>query len=256
MKKRGRIIQLILLAVGVAILSYIISNTPLVKEYLANPEALKTLIISFGILAPLAIILLQAFQTTISIIPSQITTILAGFLFGPILGLIYSLIGAFLGSAFIFQISRKYGDQLALKFFDKKELAHFHHFFKQKGLWALFLARMTPLFPNDLVSFAAGLAEIRFRNFNVVSSFGFVIQMIILTYFGAELSSGRLSAPLIIGFILVSLLFLAVIFRTQFKRIFIKDLHKIEKEIEKEIEKNNERSTNKNQTKRRRKKKI
>jgi len=235
--KRGHKLRYFLLLLVGILLYYLITESEVVQHYLANPEALRTLILGFGILAPLAIIILQAFQTTISIIPSQITTIVAGFIFGPFLGVVYSLIGAFFGSAIIFLISRKYGKDLALKFFDKKEIVHFNHFFKQKKLWALFLARITPIFPNDLVSFAAGLTTIRLRDFNLVSSLGFIVQMIILSYFGSELATGKFSWPLVIISILVVLLFLVVVFKSKIKKIVIKDLHIIEREIDKEFKK-------------------
>ena len=101
MKKEGRWIKLLLVLSFLSILFLVISQSDLVRKSLANPESLRSFILSFGILAPMGLIILQMFQTTISIIPSQLTTILAGFIFGPLWGLIYSLIGAFFGSLFI-----------------------------------------------------------------------------------------------------------------------------------------------------------
>lgn len=239
-KKRHHKLKIIILILILAAFYFLASESHVVKHYLANPQLLKSFILSFGILAPIAIILLQFLQTTISIIPSQITTIVAGFIFGPILGLTYSLIGAFFGSMFVFLLARKYGKRLALKFFEKKDIIHFNLFLKQKKLWTLFLARTTPLFPNDMISFCAGLTKIRLRNFNIVSSFGFVVQMTILTYFGSELAAGKISVSLIMISVLVTLLLLVAIFEKKIKRIVIKDFHKLEKEgkhLEKEFNK-------------------
>src|SRR3989338_5421361 len=89
-----------LVIVGAVLLIYYLTTTSeVVQRYLADPSSLKSFILGFGILAPIGIIILQAFQTTLSLIPSQITTIVAGFIFGPWLGLLYSLIGSFIGSA-------------------------------------------------------------------------------------------------------------------------------------------------------------
>ena len=217
-EKRAHKLKYFLLLILILLAYILFVESPIAKQYLSNPESLKNLILGFGILAPIAIILLQTFQTTISVIPSQITTIIAGFVFGPILGLVYSLIGAFLGSMIILLTGRKYG----------------------KKLWALFLARITPIFPNDLVSFTAGLTTIKLRQFNWVSTLGFVVQMIILTYFGAELAAGKVSVSMIIITIVVTLLLLIVIFKNQIKKSLIKGLHFLEKEeklLEKEIEK-------------------
>ena len=239
-KKGHHKLKYLLFLILAILLYYLITESKAVQYYLANPELLKSLILSFGILAPIAIILLQTFQTTISIIPSQITTIVAGFGFGPVLGLVYSLIGAFFGSMIIFVVGRKYGKELALKLFGKKEMVHFHIFFKQKKKWALFLARIAPIFPNDLVSFMAGLTSIRLRDFNWVSTFGFILQMVILTYFGSELAAGEVSVTMILITVVVSLLLLLLIFKRPIKKFLIKELHLLEKEeklLEKEFKK-------------------
>lgn len=233
-------IKYLLIVIAVMLVLYGLSESEIFQHYLSNPEVLKTAILSIGILAPLAVIFLQAFQTTISVIPSQLTTIIAGFAFGPFLGLLYSLIGASIGSSLVFFISRKYGEKLALKFFEKKDMVHFHVFFRDKKLWALFLARILPIFPNDLVSFTAALAGMRFRNFSIFSTLGFLMQMLLLTYFGSELSKGKVSIFLLLISLVVGLLLLVVLFKKQIKKILIKDIHSLEKEgklVEKEFKK-------------------
>lgn len=228
-KKRHHRARFIIFIVILIALYFFATTSPFVKQYIDNPELLKKIILGFGILAPLAIIVLQFFQTTISIIPSQITTIVAGFIFGPIFGVLYSLIGAFFGSMFIFILARKYGRKLASKLFETKDLSHFNKLFKRNRLRVLFLARMAPIFPNDLVSFGAGMTRIKLRNFNIVSSIGFVFQMVILSYFGSELATGKISLPLIIISVMVSLLFLIAVFEKQIKKFLINDWHKVKK---------------------------
>jgi len=230
MKRGTTRLKFILLITLFALIFYGISRSELVQEALANPEALRSFILSLGILAPLGIILLQAFQTTISIVPSQLTTILAGFIFGPFLGLLYSLIGAFIGSIIIFSVARSYGRKIAGIFFDESELLHFTLFFKEKKLLALFLARLAPIFPNDLVSFTAGLTPIKIWQFNLISTAGFVVQMILLTYFGAELSTGEFSIPLLSISLVVSLLLLLFLFKEDVHRILIGDFRLLKKE--------------------------
>ena len=137
MKKSGRWIKLLLVLTILGILFAVISQSALVRNSFKDPEALRSFILSFGFLAPLSLILLQAFQTTISIIPSQLTTVLAGFVFGPLWGLVYSLIGAFLGSMLIFSLARRYGLKVASFFFTEEEIIHFILFFKEKKLAAL-----------------------------------------------------------------------------------------------------------------------
>ncbi len=238
-KERAFKLKYFLIIIIFISLYYLATSSTLVQHYLDNPGLLRSAILSFGIFAPIAIILLQTFQTTISIIPSQITTIIAGFIFGPVLGLTYSLIGAFVGSAIIFLISQKYGKIIAHKLFNKKDLVHFNLFFKKKKTWALFVARITPIFPNDIVSFAAGLTSLKFWKFCLVSTFGFVIQMIILVYFGAGIVSGQPNFVLYSFRFLMGALIIALLFRQKVRKMLIKDIHKLERGgivIEKAIE--------------------
>jgi len=184
------------------------------RSLLADPEVIKSFILTFGAWAPLILILLQALQSMISIIPSQVTTIAAGFLFG---------------SAAIFLISRKYGKKLALNIFNPREIVHFEAFFKQKKSSALFLARVAPLFPNDVVSFVSGLTDISLGRFTLISTLGFILQIFILVLFGSQLAEGEVSIQLMAISIIIGLLFLVLLFKGQIKKILIKDLHKVEK---------------------------
>ena len=95
---------------------------------------------------------------------------------------------------------------------------------------ALFLTRVAPIFPNDLVSFTAGLTNIDLLRFNLVSTAGFVVQMILLTYFGAELSAGNVSMPLIVITLAVTGLLVLFLFKEDIHALIIRDLHRIEKE--------------------------
>lgn len=230
--------RLILVAVIVAV--YIVLYTsPFLRKILFDPSQLNLYVVALGVAAPLVIIFLQALQNIISIFSSEVVSVLAGFLFGPFWGFIYSFVGATLGSVAVFLLSRKYGKELAVKLFHKKDLVHYYKLHQQGEFWAVFLIRVAPLFPNELVSFGAGMTNIKFSRFLIASSLGFVTEMLILTYFGAELSKGMISTKLVlIGIILMAFIGI-VLFREKIKKFLIKDFHKLEKEgkvIETEIE--------------------
>jgi len=229
MDKRGRWIKLLLLVTILTLLLWWIAQSNVVQESLADPEELRWFILRFGILAPLGLVFLQMVQTMFSIIPSQLTTILAGFIFGPLWGLVYSLIGAFLGSLFIFVIARRYGSKIASFFFTEEEILHFILFFKKKKLLALFMARIAPLFPNDLVSFSAALTDISLFHFNLVSTAGFMVQMVLLTFFGAELREGHFTLPLQIITLVISFLLALFLFKEKIHKVLIQDLKLLEK---------------------------
>lgn len=235
-----KIVKILLVILFIAMSYYFITTSSWIKTYLEDPNQIKDFVLGFGYLAPILITLLQAVQNIIPFLPHEITAVAAGFIFGPVMGIVYTLIGAFLGSAIVFEIARKYGKKLAEKIFDKKEVVHFHLMFKKKKVWTIFIARLIPLFPNDLVSFAAGLTDIKFLWFNIASTLGFVLEVVILSYFGSSLTEGLSLIPIILLIVFLGGSSLVVIFKKQIKRLLIKDFHRLEKEekmIEKEIEK-------------------
>ncbi|MFA6461876.1 MAG: TVP38/TMEM64 family protein [Candidatus Woesearchaeota archaeon] len=235
-----KVVKILLVILFIAIVYYFLTTSSWIKTYLEDPNQIKDFVLSFGYLAPLMITLLQAIQNIVPFLPHEITAVAAGFIFGPVMGIVYTLIGAFIGSAVVFQIARKYGKKLAEKVFDKKEVVHFNLMFKKNKAWTIFIARLVPLFPNDLVSFAAGLTNIKFMWFNIVSTLGFVLEVVILSYFGSSLTEGISIVPIIILVAFLGTSSLVVVFKKQIKRLLIKDLHRLEKDgkiIEKEIEK-------------------
>lgn len=231
--------KIVLFFIILGLIYYFIVNSSFVSQF-ESIDSLKQFIIGFGISAPIILIIIQALQNIIPIVPTEIVSLVAGFVFGAALGSFYSLLGCLLGSAMVFIIARKYGKGLAEKLFDKKEVVHFNLFFKKNKMWAIFIARIAPLFPNDLVSFSAGLTDIKFGAFNLSSTLGFVFETVIMTYLGAQLSVGITATPLIVFGLFIGASVLIMLFRQKLKHLLIKDIHRLEKEervVEKEIEK-------------------
>ncbi|MBI2112887.1 TVP38/TMEM64 family protein [Candidatus Woesearchaeota archaeon] len=214
----------------IVIIIYILMNRlNIVQHYISNPESLQKLMISLGIFAPLAIIGLQILQSLIPILPGGVITIASGFIFGPWRGLLFSLIGAMIGSSIVFFISRRFGKELAVKLMGKKEVVHFHLLFKQKKNWGLYIARMIPIFPSDVVSLGAGLTTISFKQFFIISGLGFLTQMIFYSHFGAKLVSGQISLPLILISAMIIIFILILIFRKYIKELLIEGLQELRK---------------------------
>jgi len=238
--KVSKAIKIIITIAVIAVAYYFIANSPWVQGYLNDPQKIKDFALGFGAIAPVILILFQAIQNILPLLPHEITAVATGFIFGSFLGSVYTLIGAFLGSLVVFVIARKYGKKLAEKVFNKKEIVHFHLMFKKNPSWAVFIARVIPLFPNDLVSFAAGLTEMNLLWFNISSTLGFVLEVVILSYFGASLSEGISLVPVVILVIFFGISALIVTFKHQIKTFLVKDIKKLEKEgrnLEKEVEK-------------------
>jgi uncharacterized membrane protein YdjX (TVP38/TMEM64 family) len=73
--------------------------------WLSDPVVVRSFVGGFGVLAPLAFVLMQAGQVVFAPIPGQVLGFASGWLFGAYWGTIYSLTGAVLGSYIAFRLS-------------------------------------------------------------------------------------------------------------------------------------------------------
>ncbi len=201
------------------------------KLIYSNPETVKQFITGFDILAPIILILLLALQIIIFVIPGPIFIIAGGYAFGTILGGIYSLIGVTLGSIFVFYLSKKFGRPFVVKMVNKRDLEHFDVYFKKKGKLALFISRVIPiLFPIDVVSFAAGLTSLSYKDYIIMSFLGFIPQVFILTFFGDKLSY-NFNPFLLIILAILGLGVLVYLFRHPIKILLIKEVGAFERKL-------------------------
>src|SRR4051812_5461102 len=105
------------LPVVLIVLGYIYPNT-----FNFNREFLQNYINSFGTLAPLVFITIQALQVIITPLNHYIIGILGGFLFGVWPGFLYNWIGRIIGSAIAFYIGRKFGRKILTKVIREENL--------------------------------------------------------------------------------------------------------------------------------------
>lgn len=183
----------------IVLLSLVIRYYEFFLRAYQEPEAIRGLIAGFGILGPLVLVLAQIFQVIIFVIPGPVMTIAAGYAFGTLWGFVYSYIGTYLGSLFVFYLGRKYGRPFVVKFVRPADLRRYDNFIEQWGRSALLLARMAPIIvPNDALSFAASVSKMRWRDYAVVSAIGFVPNILLISLFGDRITEGFTTAGLVL----------------------------------------------------------
>lgn len=162
------------------------------------------------LLVLLGFFLLYVIATALSLPIAAILTLLAGALFGFLLGLVVvsfaSSIGAslaFLFSRFIFRdtVQQKYGHYLE----------KVNQGIKKEGAFYLFALRLVPVVPFFVVNLLMGLMPIRLWVFYVVSQIGMLAGTAVYVYAGTELGqitalSDIMSPTLWIAFVLLGLL--------------------------------------------------
>lgn len=177
--KKSDIIRIIFLIILITIA---IAFFPKLLYYYERAE---TLIENSGKLGPLIYGLLMILAILIAPIPTSPLAIIAGILFGPWLGMLYTLIFATIGATLAFSLSRFFFRDYFSKYVEKHE---WYKKFEGKNdiniAYLVFLTRLMPQASFDIVSYAAGLTRLNIWLFILVTFLGMIPIVFILSFFG------------------------------------------------------------------------
>lgn len=164
------------------------------------------------------IILIQMIQVIICILPGQPIQFASSYMFGVIPALFLSLIGAIIGATITFYLSKLLGRDMVNLIFDKDKIDDYHRKLNSgKGLALAGLIYLIPGVPKDLVSYVAGISEMKFRPFILVSSIARIPGMLGSLLLGSFVESGNYVA---IGILVLVMVIFFVIFYIKRKAIF------------------------------------
>lgn len=141
-----------------------------------------------GIWGPLAFIGGYV-AATVAFIPGSLLTLAAGAIFGLGKGTLYVFVGAASGSALAFLVSRYVARGAVEKRLEgAPRFAVIDRAVAREGLKIVFLLRLSPVFPYNLLNYALGLTKVRFRDF-VAASIGMLPGTFLYVYYGKALGS-------------------------------------------------------------------
>ncbi len=129
--------------------------------------SLQNYILTFGVFAPLVLVLLQAFQVVVPVLPGFLGCAVGAVLFGTMEGFWYNYIGISAGSIAAYYLARKYGIDIILLMFPKKEYDKWSEKVGKSRYYGvfLFLATLLPLFPDDFLCYFSGLMKMEQKKF-------------------------------------------------------------------------------------------
>lgn len=166
MNKIAKIIIALLVLAG---LGTILVKTGAI-EYLKDRQKLEALIISLGVWAPLAYVLLFA-VVTVTCLSTLPLTLVGGIVFGPILGVVWTALGASLGLSLAFLIARYIARKpIEEKFGNSDVFKKINEGVKNEGWFILATTRLLPIFPFGIQNYVYGLTPISFVQYSVLST--------------------------------------------------------------------------------------
>lgn len=190
----------------------------------ADPEPIKEYIRSFGFFAVAVSFLLMVFQSLVAPLPAFLITFANAAVFGWAWGAVLSWISSMVGAAACFGIAKLYGRNAVAKLTGKAALVSVDNFFDKFGGKSIFIARLLPFMPFDIVSYAAGLTSMTFWPFFVATGLGQLPATLVYSYAGKMLGGG--ARTFVYGlFIVFALVALTSLIRSVFNQRIIKSRH-------------------------------
>lgn len=200
------LIALIVAAViGLAIyIAWDVTTDGPLTQVFQNRDELAAYVRSYGLLAPLAYLLLQIAQTVFAPIPGNIVGGVGGFIFGW-WGVLWTLIGSLIGFWIVFAISRKFGRPLVEKIIKKENLEKFDFIIGKRAPLILFVVFLIPGLPDDIVAYIAGLTEVKIKHLLALVALGRLPSVVATNYIGMGLGAGnaRLAGAIALGVVVV-----------------------------------------------------
>ena len=160
-----------------------------VIQRLSDKEALVAWLRSAGYRGPLLCVAIQFVQVVIFVIPGEITQFASGYVFGAWRGLVYSITGIMLGSAFNFYFARFAGRPTLERFMSRRTLSKVDGLLTSaRGKSAIFILFLIPGTPKDALCYGAGLSSLGLGEFVVISGLARLPALFSSTLLGSQAS--------------------------------------------------------------------
>ena len=171
--------------VGIVLLGLLHDVLP---DWLAMPSvgAIEAFILELGIWGAVGAVLLMVVHSFVPF-PAEFLAIANGMIFGPMLGIALTWLGAMLGAIVAFGLTRLFGRPFVARFVDVEKVQRFDAWLMRDGWQVLLLARLAPVVAFNLVNYAAGLTAIRWWTFLWTTAIGILPATVVMVVVGDRL---------------------------------------------------------------------
>ena len=175
---RGTIVRVAIALVAVIALAV------LGRQLSAQLPRLTAAVDSLGVWGPIAFIAAYV-VACVAFVPASILTLAAGALFGVVKGTLFVLVGATLGAMGAFLIARYVArDWVAQRVQRDARFTAIDRAIAEQGRRVVFLLRLSPVIPFNVLNYALGLTQVRALDF-LVASVGMIPGTLLYVYTGS-----------------------------------------------------------------------
>lgn len=171
----------------------------------------------------LVFIFLQILQVVFAPLPGEVSGVIGGYLYGPVMGTFYSTIGLTIGSWLAFVIARIFGLPLVEKAVKPEVLQKYDYLMEHRGTLLSFILFLIPGFPKDCLCYIMGLSHMKTWTFLVISTIGRLFGTVLLSLSGNYAQNGQYRTLLVIIIASSIFLLLGYLYRDKLLEMLKKD---------------------------------
>lgn len=130
-------------------------------------ESMRAYVGKFGLFAPLILIVIQALQVVLPVLPGFLGCIVGAGMFGAMGGFLCNYIGISAGSVIAFLLAKRFGSGLVQQMIPMEKYHSFVAWIERKKCYTiiLFLSILLPLAPDDFLCYFSGLMGMSTKKF-------------------------------------------------------------------------------------------
>lgn len=187
-------------------------------------DDLRQLILNFGGWGILTYITINLLQCVIIPIPTTLTVLVGTAIYGPSVAFLYATIGVILGSSIAFCIGRYCSRPVINWIFGNKKIDKYQNILNRRTGLLLFLTLSLPFFPDDLICMLAGITNIKYYKFLLISIVARGVGLATISFLGSgkiiPFSGWGIAVWIAIAIGVISLVILAFKKRGSIKNFF------------------------------------
>lgn len=195
---------------NIIILAALLAMFTIYKMFLSDitAQSIRDWVNGFGFFAPIAYIFVWT-VLPVFFFPVPILALAGGLSFGLWTGTLYTIIGAIINSTFMFWIAKVLAKDMVNDYLQKKLPEKWWDRFmnadKKESFIIIFILRLIPAMPYNVINYASGLTNISFSSYTLATFLGILPGTVIFLNVGDKILDVK-SPEFIISIILVILL--------------------------------------------------
>lgn len=188
-------------AVLIALIAIVLVYVIQLQQYI-NIDNIQVFVESFGLLGGIIFLILATLRPLL-LMPSPVFFLLGGVLFGVVKGTLLNIGGLVMGAVISYYLANRFS-RLIIRLFGDKYINKLHRINEKDIIKTLFSMRVTPGFPFDPVSYAAGVTGININYFIIGTLLGSTPKIFVYTLLGDGLENVySLQTIIAFGFLII-----------------------------------------------------